>query len=435
MRTWPFVPLFFITLLPAGLSADPSSARLEGDWDMVIESPQRPWIFLVHFQANGNSWAGMMRVEGLGEFPLENIEEQSEHVRFRLPAGLGVSPFEGELHGDTILGQVHESGKTVQARLSRIVPLPPPPNRIEAWRQDIEVLSDRLSRYDRSFTSSARDSLRIKLAELERSLPSLDDDAILVVLSRAVAFSGNAHTRLRLDPTEQGAFSTQFPIRIWLFDDGPFVIRAAPEFARALKCRIVAINGQPMAGIIREVTSLFAGNASWRTYLAPIYLESPNILHGLRVIPNATLARFTFEDPQGKRFELDIRPQVIGQTWETWQELSPAFPADSLSATALSIDPSKIPLYLRHPETAYWFAYLPTQRLLYFQFNRSDNDAQGPTFAIGLSKRLLNRSLQSDIDTCFAEEAFTQALTANSEDMREGIRSFMEKRPPAFKGR
>src|SRR5436190_9690701 len=61
--------------------------------------------------------------------------------------------------------------------------------------------------------------------------------------------------------------------------------------------------------------------------------------------------------------------------------------------------------------------------------------AQGPTFAIGLSKRLLNRSLQADMDGLFAEEAFTQALVANSEDMREGIRSFMEKRPPAFKGR
>jgi len=61
--------------------------------------------------------------------------------------------------------------------------------------------------------------------------------------------------------------------------------------------------------------------------------------------------------------------------------------------------------------------------------------ADGPTFAIGLSKRLLNRSLQADIDTLFAEEAFSQALAANSEDMREGIRSFMEKRPPVFKGR
>ncbi len=61
--------------------------------------------------------------------------------------------------------------------------------------------------------------------------------------------------------------------------------------------------------------------------------------------------------------------------------------------------------------------------------------AKGPTFALGLSKRLMNRSLQSDMDTCFAEEAFSQALTANSEDMREGIRSFMEKRAPAFTGR
>ena len=61
--------------------------------------------------------------------------------------------------------------------------------------------------------------------------------------------------------------------------------------------------------------------------------------------------------------------------------------------------------------------------------------ARGPTFALGLSKRLLNRSLQADLDTLFAEEAFTQALVAQSEDMREGIRSFMEKRPPAFKGR
>ena len=61
--------------------------------------------------------------------------------------------------------------------------------------------------------------------------------------------------------------------------------------------------------------------------------------------------------------------------------------------------------------------------------------AAGPTFAIGLSKRLLNRSLAADMDTLFAEEAFTQALVANSDDMREGIRSFMEKRPPAFKGR
>ena len=36
-------------------------------------------------------------------------------------------------------------------------------------------------------------------------------------------------------------------------------------------------------------------------------------------------------------------------------------------------------------------------------------------------RRFLNRSLQADMDTLFAEEAFGQALASNSEDMREGI--------------
>lgn len=61
--------------------------------------------------------------------------------------------------------------------------------------------------------------------------------------------------------------------------------------------------------------------------------------------------------------------------------------------------------------------------------------AQGPTFALGMSKRLLNRSLESDMETAFSEEAFAQSLVANSEDIKEGMRAFIEKRPPQFKGR
>jgi len=254
-------------------------------------------------------------------------------------------------------------------------------NRIESWRQDIEVLSDRLSREDRSFTAGARDTLRTRLARLETSLPRLEDDAILVALSSAVALGQNAHTRFRLDPTRQGTFSTQFPIRIWFFQDGPYVVRTAPEYSRALACRVVAINGQPLARISESVSQLFAGNTPWAAYLTPIYIESPNILHGLRIIPTVSSARFTFEDSSGTRFDLDVRPRLVQQTWETWQELSPLFPADSaLSATALAPDRNRTPLYLRHPESAYWFEYLPAERLVYFQFNISDNAPEGPTF-------------------------------------------------------
>ena len=61
--------------------------------------------------------------------------------------------------------------------------------------------------------------------------------------------------------------------------------------------------------------------------------------------------------------------------------------------------------------------------------------AQGPTFAIGMSKRLLNRSLESSLETCLEEEALAQSLVTQSEDTKEGMMSFMEKRPPKFTGR
>jgi 2-(1,2-epoxy-1,2-dihydrophenyl)acetyl-CoA isomerase len=61
--------------------------------------------------------------------------------------------------------------------------------------------------------------------------------------------------------------------------------------------------------------------------------------------------------------------------------------------------------------------------------------AKGPTFAIGMSKRLLNRSLESSFETALEEEATAQALVSQSEDTREGMAAFMERRAPQFKGR
>jgi 2-(1,2-epoxy-1,2-dihydrophenyl)acetyl-CoA isomerase len=61
--------------------------------------------------------------------------------------------------------------------------------------------------------------------------------------------------------------------------------------------------------------------------------------------------------------------------------------------------------------------------------------AQGPTFAIGMSKRLLNRSLESSFETALEEEAMAQMLVTQSEDTREGMMAFAERRQPQFKGR
>lgn len=61
--------------------------------------------------------------------------------------------------------------------------------------------------------------------------------------------------------------------------------------------------------------------------------------------------------------------------------------------------------------------------------------AAGPTVMLGLTKRLLSVSSESDRDRAFEQEAWAQEVVSRTDDLREGLRSFAERRPPRFQGR
>ena len=61
--------------------------------------------------------------------------------------------------------------------------------------------------------------------------------------------------------------------------------------------------------------------------------------------------------------------------------------------------------------------------------------AKAPTKGIGLIKRTLNKALSSDLDSLLDYEATIQEIASLTEDHQEGIQSFLEKRPPQFKGK
>ena len=60
--------------------------------------------------------------------------------------------------------------------------------------------------------------------------------------------------------------------------------------------------------------------------------------------------------------------------------------------------------------------------------------AAGPTRSLGMTKRLYRRSLDSDMLTAFEEERAAQALISTTHDRREGLLSFVERRPASFTG-
>ncbi|WP_297618671.1 enoyl-CoA hydratase/isomerase family protein [Nocardia sp.] len=61
--------------------------------------------------------------------------------------------------------------------------------------------------------------------------------------------------------------------------------------------------------------------------------------------------------------------------------------------------------------------------------------ASGPTIALALGKQLINRALDVDRATAFAEEAWAAEINMTSADGQEGLRAFVERRSPVFRGR
>jgi len=58
-----------------------------------------------------------------------------------------------------------------------------------------------------------------------------------------------------------------------------------------------------------------------------------------------------------------------------------------------------------------------------------------PPIAIKLAKELINRSIETDLGTGLVHEAEAFGILASTEDYREGVSAFIEKRKPEYKGK
>jgi enoyl-CoA hydratase/carnithine racemase len=78
---------------------------------------------------------------------------------------------------------------------------------------------------------------------------------------------------------------------------------------------------------------------------------------------------------------------------------------------------------------------LPPDELLPAAHTLAGAIAAGPPIAIRLAKRGLYRNAEADLRSALEYETFAQNACFETEDAREGIRAFVDKRPPVFRGR
>ncbi len=78
---------------------------------------------------------------------------------------------------------------------------------------------------------------------------------------------------------------------------------------------------------------------------------------------------------------------------------------------------------------------VPKEQVLTEALAWADRLAHGPTFALGMTKELLNAEMNMDVFAALDNEARAQAVCMQTHDFREAYDAFSKKRPAVFQGR
>lgn len=103
--------------------------------------------------------------------------------------------------------------------------------------------------------------------------------------------------------------------------------------------------------------------------------------------------------------------------------------AKALMLTAIQVDAEQALQYGLVTQVLAPEALLPATLLLAQQI------AEMPPLAVCFAKRAVNRGMQTDLDSGLEFERYAAALLVDTEDRKEGMRAFVEKRKPVFLGR
>ena len=235
----------------------------------------------------------------------------------------------------------------------------------EAWRQDLEVANTWLGK-DRSYSAADRAEAERRLSALSGRAESVSDIEIAAELARIAALSGNAHTRAYL--LRNRGYWRRYPIRIWRFADGYYVVAAQDQGERLLGRRILRVGGVPVERAAATMRPLFAGNHQWFRYMSAYTLTSPDALIAQGVIKGDGATEFEAAGGVKVRLEpMAFEPRNAPE--EAWWFLSPAHPGAKGWTHVLK--DAALPAYLADAADHYRFdrceggvAYFPYTRSL-----------------------------------------------------------------------
>lgn len=224
------------------------------------------------------------------------------------------------------------------------------------WQQDLQYLASQLPQSQPNFYSLVPAAqFNQAVSDLSSAILNLSDAAVEAGLARIVAMAGVAHTALYL--TQANSSFHLLPLSMTWFDDGLFVIAAAPPYTQALGAKVVQIGDQTTDDAYAAVSAIISHeNDNWVRSFSPNYLNNADILQALKITPSNASVRFVFRGLDGRQFSMDIAAVDPGAT-------IPARTALPGGSTGF------VPFYQQNRGQNYWFTYVKSSGMLYFAYN------------------------------------------------------------------
>ncbi len=241
------------------------------------------------------------------------------------------------------------------------------------WRDDLSAMARVMPEtHANLFHTLPRDSFEVRIDRLKQAVPDMEHYEIVVAIAELVAGVCDGHTRLTLpvDP-EAGFFGGHsptpapkidgltfhhLPIRLYRYEDGLFVRRVDKAHARAAGGRVLRIGRMSAEEAVAIVTPVVQrDNDTQVRHLLPDFLVIPEVLAARGVTESPASSSFVIETTNGQKMTLDLDAVPTGGHVD-WVD-------------ACDGSKSPLPLYLRDPDSNYWFEYLQDDRLVYMQYN------------------------------------------------------------------
>lgn len=185
---------------------------------------------------------------------------------------------------------------------------------VEHYKSDIQYLKETLPlKHPNLFFHQTKDVFNKNLDSIssDENLSKLSKLKIQMQLREAIADLGDPHTNFGFYETidEEG----YFPLEMYWFNDGIWIIGADAKYREALGKELIAINTIPIKQVIEEVSKVVPKN---EPYFAkkriPYFLFSNGILKAYN-ISTGNSALFTFRNSKGESVAIEV--SVGGQKY------------------------------------------------------------------------------------------------------------------------